>query len=99
MSKPKNEKINIVPDPYVVQRMLEVLAAQHGVAMEAAARSKAEAEGLDEDKVETIASGAGNAAYHAYFKALKVVVAELTADIDVADVYETAAKVGKGESR
>ena len=101
MSKPKNktEKINVVPDPYVVQRMLEILAAQHGVTMEAAAREAATAEGLEQAKVDAIAEGAGNAAYHAYFKALKVIVAELTSDIDVKDVYAHADALGKEKSR
>jgi len=98
-SKNKTEKINIVPDPYVVQRMLEVLAAQHGVAMEAAAREAATADGLEQAKVDDIAEGAGNAAYHAYFKALKVIVAELTSDIDVKDVYAHADALGKEQSR
>lgn len=97
MSKSKNtEKINVVPDPYVVQRMLEMLATQHAIAIEDAARKAATAEGLEQTKVDVIAEGAGSTAYDAYFKALKVIVAELTADIDVSDVYAAADKIQDG---
>jgi hypothetical protein len=86
--------VNIEPDPYVIQRLLEVLAAQHGVAVDGAIRATLDGTKATEDQIDQSAMAAGAAAYSAYWKALKVIVAELTADIDTSDVEAIAKKEG-----
>jgi plasmid stability protein len=86
--------VNVQPDPYVVQRILEVLAAQHGVAVDGAVRESLNGTKTSDARKEELALAAGSAAYSAYWKALKVIVAELTADIDTSDVEAIAKKEG-----
>ena len=90
--------VNIEPDPYVVQRMLEVLAAQHGVAVDGAVREALNGTKTPDDRKEQLALAAGGDAYKAYWKALTVIVAELTADIDTSDVEAQAARVAHDEA-
>jgi hypothetical protein len=87
--------VNVQPDPYVVQRILEVLAAQHGVAVDGAIRASLDGTKATEDQIDQSAMAAGAAAYSAYWKALKVIVAELTADIDTSDVEKQAAQAAQ----
>ena len=90
--------IDITPDPDVVQRLLETLAAWHGIAMETKVRKHLK---IDRDDLKDERPlKAGHAAYLAYWKTLKVVVAELTADIDTSDVEAAVAdQVKKGGSK
>jgi hypothetical protein len=90
--------VNIEPDPYVVQRILEVLAAQHGVAVDGAVRAALSGTIITDAKIEERGLAAGAAAYSAYWKALKVIVAELTADIDTSDVEAIAAQAAQDEA-
>lgn len=90
--------VNIEPDPYVIQRLLEVLAAQHGVAVDGVIRASLDGTKATEDQIDQSAMAAGAAAYAAYWKALKVIVAELTADIDTSDVEKQAAQAAQDEA-
>jgi hypothetical protein len=91
--------VNIEPNPYVVHRLLEVLAAQHGVAVEVAVRESLDGTKATDAQIDERAMAAGAAAYSAYWKALKVIVAELTPEIDTSDVEAIAAQAKKEGSK